>query len=121
MNIEKPEIKRKDGATTIDVVVNLPHGVVMRTSTKIATESQKLLEDVKPHEGSPRKAYFVDLQHGDLECTSCINLLTLAIENGRRMKVKVDGEDEIAELIALRLYSALTSGDSYNLDFYRYG
>lgn len=123
MSTDKPEIRKKDKATTIDVVVNLPHGVVMRTSTAIAAETQKFLESAKLDDGTARNAYLLDPKQGDFafDCTSCLNLMTLAIENGRRMQIKVDGEDNAAEQIALRIYSALTSGDSYKLDFYKYG
>ena len=129
MNIEKPVMQKKDGEITIDLVVNVATSMLMRTSTRLATEGSRLLEEAKLPDGRKRKAYFVDPKEGYcLDCTSCISTMMLAASPGISLKLKVEGEDEAAEKLALRLYSAWTSEksapeskDECYLDFYRYG
>ena len=121
--MERPEIKRENGATSIDIVLTLKPGFACRTVTALANECQKFLKDANLPDGKERKAYLL-AQHKkeiyELRFTSCLELMAFGGEPGKKGVIKVDGEDEAAEKIALRLYSALTSEDAYNLDFYQF-
>lgn len=117
----RPEITKQNGATTIDAIVKIPTTTLMRTSTRLASESMRFLEEAKFPDGKIRKAYYVDPKDDYcLDCTSCLNVMGLLSSQIPVLKIKVDGEDEVAERIALRLYSALASEDSIDLDFYRF-
>lgn len=120
----KPEINKENGSTSIDVILALKPGFAMRTVTALALESEKFLKEAKAADGKDRMAYLTvqeKKEHYDLKFISCLELMTFGGEPGKKGTIKVDGEDAAAERIALRLYSALTSEDAYNLDFYRFG
>lgn len=118
--IQKPEIERKGGATSIDVVVNLNHGMLLRSANRMSDECRAFVKDAgKLPDGRERKIYLVN-SYGEYNCASIIDILTAAPVYGGEFKVKVDGEDETAEKLALRVYSALTSENSLCMDFYRF-
>ncbi len=105
-----PEIKIQsiDGKeyTSIDAVVNLSHGLCMRPSDRIADECKKYDKDV----------YFV--KEGEMwNGKRIIDLLSLGAAKDTELTILVEGMDEEAETLALRLYSALSSEDSYNIEF----
>ncbi len=105
-----PEIKIQsiDGKeyTSIDAVVNLSHGLCMRPSDRIADECKKYDKDV----------YFV--RDGEIwSGKRIIDILSLGAEKGAEITILVEGDNLKAETLALRLYCALSSEDSYNLGF----
>lgn len=117
----RPEIKKQDRAVTIDVVVNLNCGLCVRPAARIVEECAAFVRKDGNRFGEKiRGVYLVDSSGAEYDCTSALNLLTSAAEQGKAFKIKVEGEDNPAEQLALRLYSALTSEDSLNLDFYRF-
>lgn len=118
----KPEIKKENGATTLDAVVTLSNATLMRTSTKMVTESMDFLKDAKFPDGRERKAYFMFPKTDDYcwKFTSCLDMMELLAMQNPEIRIKVEGEDETAEKIALRLYSALTTENSIDPDFYRF-
>ncbi len=108
-----PEIKIQsiDGKeyTSIDAVVNLSHGLAMRPSDRIADECKKYDKDV----------YFV--KEGEMwNGKRIIDLLSLGAAKDTELTILVEGMDEEAETLALRLYSALSSEDSYDMQFDRF-
>jgi len=109
MTQPKPELRKEEGFTYIDnVVVNAKPGIVMRPSVEIKKECEKYI---------PRSAYLVNKAGQDANCLSCTELMLMEIQMGKEVTIKVEGEDEKAEKIALRLYSALKSPNAYELDF----
>lgn len=116
-----PEIKKESGVTSIDVILVLKPGFACRTVTALFLECQKFLDEAKAADGKARMAYLIpDDANYPLRFTSCLDLLSFAGVPGKKGTIQVDGEDKTAEKIALRLYSALTSEDAYNPDFYRF-
>ena len=106
----KPEIIRQDGTTTIDgVIVNLSPGMDAPSCERICGEFK----------GKERKVYLVN-SFGEYDCSSILNLLAAYGEKGAKFTIKVLGEDKLAEQLALRIYSALTSSNSSNIDFSRF-
>ena len=111
--MERPEIKKQDGATTIDVVVNLNHGVIARSSVR-------LVEECKTFAEGAYKAYLVNPSGAEYDCKSSLEILLARPVKGAKFTIKVLGEDKLAEQLALRIYSALTSENSFSMDFYRF-
>ena len=113
MNEEKPPIKKENGETSIDVIVNLDQGLCARPSTSFVIECQSFLED-------DRKAVLVNRSGEEYNCKSLWDVICSCAFFQSEFTIKVQGQDEKAEQYALRIYSALTSGNSFYLDFYRF-
>jgi len=107
---EKPEINKY---TSIDVVVNLSHGIVMASSKEIIDECKKYGKKVYIAKKDTPVSQFADGK-------SMIDLISLAATQGAELHVFVEGDGAQAKNFALRLYSALTSEDSYDMDFGRF-
>ena len=106
----RPKIKIQDidgkEYTSIDAVVNLHQGICMRPSDRIADECKKYDRDV----------YFVrdkDMWNGK----RIIDIMSLGAEKGAEITILVEGDNEKAETLALRPYSAVSCEDSYDIRF----
>jgi len=95
--------------TSIDAVVNVKGGVGLGASSLIVKECMKY----------DREIYLVN-SDGFMSGKRVIDMISLGAAEGDTIRILVEGNDETAEEIALRLYSALTSKERYNLDFDRF-
>ncbi|MBD3354946.1 hypothetical protein GF361_03095 [Candidatus Woesearchaeota archaeon] len=113
----KPEIKKigyegKD-FVSLDVVVNLHMGICMDPSSRIMRECRK-------YEG---KVYMIrdDDEHNyTADCKRMTDIMSLGAITGTDLQILVEGIGEEAEKLALRLYSGITCGDSYEMNFERW-
>ncbi|MBW2994844.1 HPr family phosphocarrier protein [Candidatus Woesearchaeota archaeon] len=111
MSEKTPKIKKEDGFTTIDAVINCHKGIAMRTARSLVEEATRY----------KNKIYFLNNNEQDqYDAKRILDLVMIDIEKDPKIKVMVEGNDEIAKKIALRFFSALSSKNSYELDFDRY-
>jgi len=107
---EIPKIKKQNGFTTIDTIVNCHKGIAMRTARSLVEETRRYVNEI----------YFLNNKQDLYDAKRILDLVMIDIEKDPKIKVMVEGNDETAKKIALRLYSALSSENSYALDFDRY-
>jgi len=62
----------------------------------------------------------LDKSGNEYDCKSVFRIVSAEAYNGAKFTIQVQGQDEKAEHYALRIYSALTSKDSFNMNFYRF-
>ena len=106
-----PEIKKENGFTTIDAVVNCHFGIAMTTAKHLVVEAQTY----------PNEILFYNLSDkSDYNAKSILSLIGMGVQKDDPIKIMVEGVDETAKKIALRFYSALSSKNSYNLEFDKY-
>lgn len=95
--------------TSIDAVVGVNGGVGLGASAIIVKECLRY----------DREIYLVN-SDGFMSGKRVIDMISLGAAEGDTIRILVEGNDETAEDIALRLYSALISKDRYNLDFEKF-
>ena len=109
----KMESKIKE-YTSLEAVINLHEGLCARPASQIIKDCKKYDKDI----------FFINLNneysHHTSNSNSVLYLLSLNGTKGTSFKIFVESTDEKAKKQALRLYSALTSNDSYNMDFERF-
>jgi phosphotransferase system HPr (HPr) family protein len=110
--MKTPKVEKEDGFTTIDAKVNCSFGIAMRTA-------KALVDEAKKYNGIGIFFYSKDTQVL-YNARKILDLLGMGAEKGTGVKIKVEGEDEQSRQIALRYFSALSSKDSFDLDFDQY-
>ncbi|MBD3248708.1 hypothetical protein GF336_01565 [Candidatus Woesearchaeota archaeon] len=124
MKENKPEMKKY---TSIDAVFDLDYGICARPAFRIKEECMEYGKQVYiSRKGSPfywanKKKLNTNMVINKACTKSSIDLMCLGLEKGSEIEIMVEGDDEKSEELALRLYSALTCGNSYNLNFDRFG
>lgn len=110
--MKPPKVKISDGYTTVEAVMNLRYGLGARASATIARECNKY----------KRSVYMIRDDRPDykVRANSILGVMSLAAAQGKKLHIMVEGEDETAETLALRLYSAITPEDTLNMDFDRF-
>jgi len=110
--MEKPELSQNNGFVSLDLVVNLTYGIAARSACRIYNEC----------EDYGREVYFARKNQPEekKKTKDLLGLLALCVSRGTEITIEVKGEDKTAVNLALRLYSALTSKDSYDMDFGRF-
>lgn len=108
--IPRPTLTMKEGFTTAVVEVKLNPGFgPLRCCNQFFKECTQ----------HPRRILMAkdDDPEMQIEVNSVTDLCILATPLGDKLGISVEGMDSTAECIVLRLASALTGSDSFNLDF----
>ncbi len=95
---------------SIDAVVNLNFGIgPLTTLARLGEECRKY----------QRQIFFVRKDRPDIRADGkdITALLLLEAVKGTELQILVEGDDEEAKTFASRLYSAVTSENSYDMDF----
>lgn len=109
---EKPTLTKHNGNIIFDVVV--------RTSPGFGT-ARGMMRFVDECHKYSREIHVKNLHDGrEGDCKRIMETLMCSSARGEMLEFIVEGDDSEAEKFALRIYSALTSEDSYNMDFYRF-
>ena len=117
-----PEIKKDCGFSIIETAISLNYGfATLRGASQLVKECEKYPRAVFIcRHDYPEREDEQDKNLVQFNCKSIMNIIMIAAEDGTRVQIKVEGEDDKSERLALRLYSALTCGDSVHLDFDRF-
>ncbi len=94
----------------MDVVVNLHVGICMNPSKEIIIECMKYNKHAYLIRDDKEQKYRAN-------CRSMLDLVGIGAAKGDKLEILVEGDDEDAEEFAYRLYNAISSEDSYNMDF----
>jgi len=112
-SLAQPDISFADGFFTCTVTVNLNCGFgPLRCVTQF-------VEECRQYEGQIRMAR-EDRADMEVDAKDIMQCLMLAAEQGTRIVIRVEGQDDAARQQSLRLVSALIGGDSDQLDFSRF-
>lgn len=111
--MEAPKPVKKGGYTSLEVVLGMADGLHARPSMSIVNECAKYADRqifLRNESGT----------NGEKNCKNIMEVMMISAIRGARLRIRVSGEDEEAEKIALRLYSVLSCHDSCDLDFEKY-
>jgi phosphotransferase system HPr-like phosphotransfer protein len=109
-NVSRPDLSKTDGYTSTRVEVALNSGFgALRCCVQFLNECRRhsrcILMARIDEEGEP------------IELDSITAVTMLSSPRGEELRIFVEGTDQTAEHILLRLASALTGSDSFNLEF----
>ncbi len=108
METKKPELRKENGWTVFDVVVNLRLGLCARPSSQLVmlcSNFPRQVEIKRKDERAPHQSI--------AKLPSMIGLLMLAAGQGTALTVMVEGEDEPALKLAEQINSFLSRNDDY--------
>ncbi|HRZ85324.1 MAG TPA: HPr family phosphocarrier protein [Candidatus Paceibacterota bacterium] len=109
INVEKPQLKVEDGYTITEAIVGLNLGLCARPCCLISKESLNYARDI-----------FLEYEGNKVNAKSIMSLLTLGAAVGTKIQIFVEGDDNLAEEMTLKLYSGLTTKADIYPCFYRF-
>lgn len=112
MSEEKPELREENGCILVDVVVNLNYGFGTKRG------NYDFIKDCQRYD----RGVWLKREEKDerLDCKSIFESFLACTPKGGKLQIIVEGLDDAARTQALRLYSALSSEDTYYMQFDRY-
>jgi len=123
--METPNIMKRNGYTMIDMVVRLRFGFgCVRTVSAITRECKKYPGEIyfqKSIYNSICPRTYANCTSQEIlpqkyNCKKMLETMISVIDHEDRIRVSVEGDDESARRVALRLYSAITSEDDRDLE-----
>jgi phosphotransferase system HPr (HPr) family protein len=108
---EPPVIIRKNRYTMANAVVNMNYGICMTPGAMLAKRCKEYKKEI---------IFRKEDSEFCCDATSILELLSLGAAKGAKLTILVEGTDAESADIAMQMYSALTSENSYNLDFSRF-
>ena len=111
--IEPPVINIQNGFTTTTATVLLNDGVGISSMSQIFEECNKYEGTVQFRQANAENAEFLDGK-------KIFDLHWFNMTEGAKIIITVEGEDEQAQKLARRLYSALSSRYAFTMNFDRF-
>jgi phosphotransferase system HPr (HPr) family protein len=118
MRSEKPVLKKENGYTIVEAVVNIRQGLVARPSMQLVEECNRYQKKIIIKKLSPPPA--PRMKELEVDGKSIMSVMRLAAAKGTKLEIQVEGLDIDASTLAKRLYNGITTPDSIKMDFDEY-